>query len=67
MAAAPAYVQTCLNRISQEVREMDSSDEVTYEEKNITVKVERVFVGEKTAKELVLELWRKQRETGKTF
>lgn len=26
-------VQTCLNRISQEVDEMDSSDQVTYEEK----------------------------------
>lgn len=43
---------------------MDSSDQVTYEEKNMTVKVERVFTGEKTAKELVLELLRKRREAG---
>ncbi|WP_156945285.1 hypothetical protein [Lacrimispora indolis] len=43
---------------------MDSSDQVTYEEKNMTVKVERVFIGEKTAKELVLELLRKRWEAG---
>ncbi len=42
-------VQTCLNRISQEVDEMDSSDQVTYEEKNMTIKVERVFIGEKNS------------------
>ncbi|MDR1547590.1 MAG: hypothetical protein LBT06_03245 [Hungatella sp.] len=43
---------------------MDSSDQVTYEEENMTVKVERVFIGEKTAKELVLELLKKRREAG---
>ncbi|SET91689.1 Uncharacterised protein [Lacrimispora sphenoides] len=57
-------VQTCLNRISQEVDEMDSSDQVTYEEKNMTIKVERVFIGEKTAKERVLELLKKRRDAG---
>ncbi len=57
-------VQTCLNRISQEVDDMDSSDQVTYEEKNMTIKVERVFNGEKTAKELVLELLKKRRDAG---
>jgi hypothetical protein len=57
-------VQTHLNKISQEVREMDSSVQVTYEEKKVTVKVERVFIGEKTAKELVLELLRRRREAG---
>ncbi|WP_313152479.1 hypothetical protein [Lacrimispora sp.] len=43
---------------------MDSSVQVTYEEKKVTVKVERVFIGEKTAKELVLELLRRRREAG---
>lgn len=43
---------------------MDSSDQMTYEEKNMTVKVERVFIGEKTAKDLVLELLRKRRGAG---
>jgi hypothetical protein len=57
-------VQTGRNKFSQEVHEMDSSDQVTYEEKNMTVKVERVFIGEKTAKELVLELLKKRREAG---
>ncbi len=60
-------VQTRLNNISQEVHEMDSSDQVTYEEKNMTVKVERVFIGEKTAKELVLELLRKRWEAGELW
>ncbi len=57
-------VQTCLNRISQEVDDMDSSDQVTYEEKNMTIKVERVFTGEKTVKERVLELLKKRRDAG---
>lgn len=57
-------VQTGRNKFSQEVHEMDSSDQVTYEEENMTVKVERVFIGEKTAKELVLELLKKRREAG---
>ena len=57
-------VQTHLNKISQEVHEMDSSDQVTYEEKNMTVKVDRFFFGERTAKELVLELLKKRREAG---
>ncbi len=43
---------------------MDSSDQVTYEEKNMTVKVDRFFFGERTAKELVLELLKKRREAG---
>ena len=43
---------------------MDSSDQVTYEEKNTTIKVERVFIGEKTAKELVMELLKKRRDAG---
>jgi len=57
-------VQTCLNRICQEVDDMDSSNKVTYEEKNMTIKVERIFNGEKTAKEQVLELLKKRREAG---
>jgi len=57
-------VQTCLNRISQEVAEMDSSDQVTYEEKNMSINVERVFIGEKTVKELVMELLKKRRDAG---
>ncbi len=57
-------VQTCLNRIAQGVNDMNSSDQATYEGKNMTVKVERVFIGEKTAKELVLELLKKRREAG---
>lgn len=57
-------VQTCLNRISKEVVEMDLSDQVTYEEKNMTIKVERVFIGEKAVKELVLELLKKRRDAG---
>ncbi len=57
-------VQTCLNRISQEVVEMDLSDQVTYEEKNMTIKVERDFIGEKAVKELVLELLKKRRDGG---
>jgi len=43
---------------------MDSSDQVIYEEKNMTIKVERVFIGEKTAKELVMELLKKRRDVG---
>ncbi|WP_159441929.1 hypothetical protein [Clostridium sp. Marseille-P2415] len=43
---------------------MDSLNQVTYEEKNITVKVERIFAGEKTVKELVLELLKKRQESG---
>ncbi len=43
-------VQTGRNKFSQEVHEMDSSDQVTYEEENMTVKVERVFIGEKNSK-----------------
>ncbi len=44
-------VQTCLNRIFQEVAGMDSSDQVT-------------FIGEKTVKELVMELLKKRRDAG---
>lgn len=43
---------------------MDSSDQVTYKEKNMCVKVERVFIGDKTAKEQVLELLKKRRKVG---
>lgn len=43
---------------------MDSSDQVIYEEKNMTIKVERVFIGEKAAKELVMELLKKCRDAG---
>ncbi len=43
---------------------MVSSDQVTYKEKNMTVKVERVYIGDKTAKEQVLELLKKRREAG---
>ncbi|WP_313180140.1 hypothetical protein [Lacrimispora sp.] len=43
---------------------MDLSDQVTYEEKNMTIKVERVFIGEKAVKELVLELLKKRRDAG---
>jgi len=57
-------VQTCLNRISLEVDEMDSADQVIYKEKNMTVKVERVYIGDKTAKEQVLELLKKRRVAG---
>lgn len=57
-------VQTCLNRIFQEVAGMDSSDQVTYEEKSMSINVERVFIGEKTVKELVMELLKKRRDAG---
>ncbi|CUX72051.1 hypothetical protein BN3590_04561 [Clostridium sp. C105KSO15] len=43
---------------------MDSSDQVIYKDKNMTVKVERVYIGDKTAKEQVLELLKKRREAG---
>ncbi len=43
---------------------MDSADQVIYKEKNMTVKVERVYIGDKTAKEQVLELLKKRREAG---
>ncbi|WP_154522943.1 hypothetical protein [Clostridium sp. WB02_MRS01] len=43
---------------------MDSSDQVTYEEKNLSINVERVFIGEKTVKELVMELLKKRRDAG---
>lgn len=43
---------------------MDSLNQVTYEKKNVTVKVERIFVGEKTVKELVMELLKKRQESG---
>ncbi|WP_156961152.1 hypothetical protein [Lacrimispora celerecrescens] len=43
---------------------MDSSDQVTYEEKNMSINVERVFIGEKTVKELVMELLKKRRDAG---
>ncbi len=43
---------------------MDSADQVTYKEKNMTVKVERVYIGDKAVKEQVLELLKKRREAG---
>ena len=43
---------------------MDSSDQVIYKDKNMTVKVERVYIGDKTAKEQVLELLKKRRKAG---
>lgn len=43
---------------------MNSPDQKTYERKNITVKVERIFTGTKTSKELVLELLKKRRDGG---
>ncbi|MBW4847482.1 MAG: hypothetical protein KZY87_18110 [Lachnospiraceae bacterium] len=43
---------------------MDSSDQVTYEEKNMSINVERVFIGEKTVKELVMELLKKRWDAG---
>ncbi len=55
-------VQTGTNKIFQEVHGMNPSNQVTYEEYNVTVKVERIFTGEKTVDEMVLELLRKQRE-----
>lgn len=58
-------VQTCLNKISQEVHKMDSTNQGTYEEDAVTIKVERIFAGEKTAKELVLELLKKRRDSGR--
>lgn len=57
-------VQTSRNKISREVDNMDSSNQETYEEKNVTITVERVFTGEKTAKELVMELLKKRFESG---
>ncbi len=45
---------------------MDSWEQVTYEKKNTTVKVERIFAGEKTVQELVLELLKKRRDAGGT-
>ena len=43
---------------------MNAPDQTTYEAKNITVKVERIFTGGKTPKELVLELLKKRRDGG---
>ncbi len=43
---------------------MDSSDQVTYKEKNMTVKVERVYIGDKAVKEQVLDLLKKRRGAG---
>lgn len=57
-------VQTCLNKLFQEVDTMNTPDQTTYERKNITVKVERIFTGGKTSKELVLELLKKRRDGG---
>lgn len=44
---------------------MDSTNQGTYEEDAVTIKVERIFAGEKTAKELVLELLKKRRDSGR--
>ncbi len=57
-------VQTCLNKLFQEVDTMNTPDQTTYGRKNITVKVERIFTGGKTSKELVLELLKKRRDGG---
>lgn len=57
-------IQVCLNKLFQEVDKMNSPDQKTYERKNITVKVERIFTGTKTSKELVLELLKKRRDGG---
>lgn len=43
---------------------MDSADQVTYKEKNMTVKVERFYIGDKAVKEQVLELLKKRRGAG---
>ena len=57
-------VQVSLNKLFQEVDKMNTPDQTTYEGKNITVKVERIFTGGKTPKELVLELLKKRRDGG---
>ena len=57
-------VQTCLNKLFQEVDAMNRPDQAIYEGKNITVKVERIFTGGKTSKELDLELLKKRRDGG---
>ena len=57
-------VQTFLNKLFQEVDTMNTPDQKTYKGKNITVKVERIFTGGKTSKELVLELLKKRRDGG---
>lgn len=57
-------VQTFLNKLFQEVDTMNTPDQTTYKRKNITVKVERIFTGGKTSKELVLELLKKRRDGG---
>ncbi|WP_394525235.1 hypothetical protein [Lacrimispora sp. JR3] len=46
---------------------MDTINHATDEKKLTDVKVERIYVGEKTAKQLVLELLKKRRESGGQF
>lgn len=46
---------------------MDTINQATDEKKLTDVMVERIYVGEKTAKQLVIELLKKRREAGGTF
>lgn len=55
-------VQTHRNNIFWEVGKMDSPKQTIDGEKNVTIKVERIFTGEKTAKELMIELLKKRRD-----
>ena len=61
-------VQTCLNKIFQEVGIMDLSKESTYEkkwgEKQTEVLVEHCYKGEASVTELVLSLLKKRLEAG---
>ena len=64
LAVLRHMIQAGGNMIFLEAIVMKLLNQGTYEEKNITVTVERVFTGEKTAKELVLEMLKKRRESG---
>lgn len=46
---------------------MDTINQATDEKRLTDVTVERIYVGEKTAKELVLELLKSRREAGGVF
>lgn len=46
---------------------MDTINQAADEKKQTDVMVERIYVGEKTAKQLVMELLKKRRETGGPF
>lgn len=46
---------------------MDAINQATNEKKPTDIVVERIYAGEKTAKQLVLELLKKRRDAGGPF